>query len=143
MANKIEHKGTVERVEEGHIQVRILQTSACSECHAKSLCSSSESKEKLIDIYTPSFTKYKVGDEVNVCGTETMSRNAILIAFGLPLLLIILWITISILLLQLDEGETMVGLAVIMSVYYLILKLLSKKLTKSFAFWIKDNNKTI
>ena len=49
MTNIIKHQGTVEHIEGTHVQVRIIQTSACSSCSAKSLCHSSESKEKLID----------------------------------------------------------------------------------------------
>ncbi len=138
MGNKIEHKGIVESIDGEHLKVRILQSSACSECHAKSLCSSSDSKEKLIDIFTPQSNKYKIGEEVKICGSVTMGRNAVLLAFGFPLLLIILWVTISTIFIKLDEGSTIVGIAILLSVYYLILKALNSRISKNFSFWIES-----
>ena len=137
MGNKIEHQGIVESIDGDHITVRILQTSACSECHAKSLCSSSESKEKVIDIYSPHSSTYHIGDEVKVCGSVTMGRNAVIVAFGLPLILMVAWILIAKYAIGLDEGESIVGVAVLLSVYYLLLKLFDHKLSKQFSFWIE------
>ena len=49
MANSIRHQGVVERVNGPHIQVRIVQVSACATCSIKGHCTSSDTKEKLIE----------------------------------------------------------------------------------------------
>ena len=59
MGQYITHQGRVESINEKHIKVRITQTSACASCEAKKLCNSSESKEKLIDIYADKANNYK------------------------------------------------------------------------------------
>lgn len=138
MGNKIEHKGIVESIEGEHIRVKILQASACSECHAKSLCSSSESKEKLIDVYSPLSQKYNIGDEVKVCGSVTMGRNAVFVAFGLPLLLMIVWVVTGKFAISLNDDEIIVGVIVLLAIYYLIIRLFKNKMSKSFSFWIED-----
>ena len=80
--DKIEHQGVVESVEGDHVRVNILQVAACSECKARSLCSSSESKEKLIDVYEQNAAqKYRIGESVKVCGTLSMGKQAVRMAF--------------------------------------------------------------
>jgi sigma-E factor negative regulatory protein RseC len=85
MRETITHQGVVESVEGEHVRVNILQVSACSSCKARSLCTTSESKEKIIDVYEPGAAeKYRRGDAVNVCGTLSMGKQAVRLAFGIP-----------------------------------------------------------
>ena len=90
MTNTIKHLGTVESIEGSHVQVRIVQTSACSSCTAKAYCRSSESKEKLIDIYDANASVFKVGEEVMIYGTTSMGMRAVVLAFGVPFLILII-----------------------------------------------------
>lgn len=79
----IAHQGVIESVEGHHVRVNILQVAACSACKARSLCSSSESKEKIIDVYEEGAAmKYKCGEEVTVCGALSMGKQAVRLAFG-------------------------------------------------------------
>ena len=139
MADIIKHKGVVEKVDDSHVVVRIVQTSACSSCSAKGLCNASESKEKFIDVYGVS-SKYNKGDEVTVCGTTSMGMHAVFLAFGIPLLilLIVLFVTMRI-----TDGDALlsasVGMVAIVP-YYLIIYLCREKLSKSFSFYIESNN---
>lgn len=136
MAKSIEHRGTIERIDGSNIQVRIVQMSACSSCHAKSLCSSAESKDKLIDVFTNDTSFYRVGEEVKVLGAMSMGRNAVLLSFGLPLLLILLWVVSAVFML-IDEQYILVGIAVLLALYYLVLHSLQNRLSKTFSFWIE------
>lgn len=137
MGKKIDHQGIVESVDGSHIRVKILQSSACSACHAKSLCGASESKEKVVDIYSPVADRYSVGDEVKVCGSETMGRNAVILSFGLPLVLMIIWVVSGKYLFRMDEQLIFVGILILLAVYYLIIHAFRHKLSKKFAFWIE------
>ena len=104
MADIIKHKGIVERIEEGgHIVVRIVQTSACSSCSAKGLCNASESKEKLIDVYDRQVS-CQIGEEVVVCGTTSMGMQAVLLAFGLPLVLMMIALFIT---MRITDGDAL------------------------------------
>ena len=61
MKEIIEHQGVIESIEDAHVRVNIVQMAACSGCKARSLCTSSESKEKIIDVYeVGAKNKYKV-----------------------------------------------------------------------------------
>ncbi|MBO7233282.1 MAG: SoxR reducing system RseC family protein, partial [Bacteroidales bacterium] len=71
MMDKISHIGIVEEIKGQAVQVRIQQASACDLCHAKSICSSADTKEKFIEVKAP-VGSVAVGDKVMVEGAASM-----------------------------------------------------------------------
>ncbi len=138
MTNIIKHQGTVEHIEGTHVQVRIIQTSACSSCSAKSLCHSSESKEKLIDIYDADTTSLIIGQEVTIYGTTSMGMRAVGLAFGIPFLILI---AVLVLCYKMTLGNELVSaLVALMSLipYYIFVYAIRNRIKKTFAFKIKQ-----
>lgn len=133
---KITHEGVVESVENGHVRVRIIQTSACSSCQVKAMCASAEATEKVIDVWN-AMGNHKVGDEVVVCGSLTMGRNAVWLAFGLPLVIMVLWIVAALNILGLGELASILGALGILAVYYALLACFKNRLSRHFSFWIE------
>ena len=88
MADTIRHQGIVENINGTHLQVRIVQTSACASCSIKGHCSSADTKEKLIDVIDES-SSYQPGDRVWVVGELSMGVMAVLFAFVFPFLVLI------------------------------------------------------
>ena len=136
MADIIKHRGIVEKIEGSHVVVRIVQTSACSACSAKGLCNASESKEKQIDVYEVN-PSYRIGEEVVLCGSTSMGMRAVLLAFGIPglLLLAALFVTMRV-----TDGDALLSsivalLAVIP--YYLVIYLMKNNMKKNFYFVIE------
>ena len=86
--NTIKHLGIVENIQGSHLSVRIVQTSACAACSAKGHCSSADSKDKIIDIIDTA-ASWKVGDKVMVVGEMSMGMMAVVLAFVLPFVLLI------------------------------------------------------
>lgn len=137
MKEIIEHQGVIASVEGSHVQVNIVQVAACGSCKARSLCTSSESKEKIIDVYEPDAdSKYRIGEHVKVCGTLSMGRQAVWWAFGLPLLLMVVWMMTALLALGLGELVSTMVLAAILFFYFYILYLNKDRMARRFAFWI-------
>lgn len=132
----IEHTGCVVSVDGGHAVVKVLQTSACAACKAKKFCQSNENKEKLIDVFGIDGRKIEVGDVVTVCATASMGRRALLLAFILPLavlvgvLVIVLWITDD------EPIACLAGIGALLP-YYTVLYLLKDRIQRKFVFWIK------
>ena len=90
MSNEIRHKGIVKAIEKDKITVQISQSSACAACKAAGHCSASESKEKIIDVYhVNDINTYRVGDAVDVIASQRIAINAVLLAFGIPFLIMI------------------------------------------------------
>ena len=136
MKDIIKHRGIVEKVDGSHVVVRIVQTSACAACSAKGLCNASESKEKRIDVYQVEET-YQVGEEVVLCGTASMGMQAVILAFGIPVLLLLVALFVS---MRLSDGDALfsalVSLIAIVP-YYIVIYLCKEKLNKTFTFTIE------
>ena len=139
MNGKIEHNGIIEHIDGKHIKVRIVQSSACSSCQAKAICSSSESKEKVVDIYVNSSENYAIGEQVNVCASETMGRNAVILAFVIPLIVMIICITLSIRYLMINEVTSIAISLMFLALYYWILSISKNRISKKFSFWIEKH----
>ena len=136
MADIIKHRGIVEKVDGSHIVVRIVQTSACSSCSAKGLCNASESKEKQIDVYEAN-PSYQIGEEVMVCGTTSMGMRAVLFAFGVPLLILVLALGVSMKLTG-EDALLSSGIALVSVVpYYIGIYFCKDKLNRTFSFTIE------
>jgi sigma-E factor negative regulatory protein RseC len=141
MRATIEHQGVIESVEGRHVRVNILQVAACSGCKARSLCASSESKEKIIDVYEDdAVMKYKIGEDVTVCGALSMGKQAVRLAFGVPVLLIVVWMLVAMVWLKLGELVSVGILALILALYFYILYMSRDRMAKKFAFWIKKRD---
>ena len=137
MDGKINHRGIIEYINGKHIKVRIVQSSACASCEAKAICSSSESKEKVVDIYVNSSENYAIGEQVNVCASETMGRNAVILAFVIPLIVMIICITLSIRYLMINELISIAISLMFLALYYWILSMSKNRISKEFSFWIE------
>ena len=136
MADIIKHRGIVEKVEDSHVVVRIVQTSACAACSAKGLCNASESKEKQIDVYEVN-ASYRIGEEVVLCGTTSMGMRAVFLAFGIPMLLLLFALFVT---MRVTDGDALVSsLVALFAVvpYYLVIYFMKDKLNKTFSFTIE------
>jgi len=138
MSQSIEHSGIVEQIDGDQIKVLIMQQSACSECHAKSLCSVADKKEKIIEVISSDPT-LKVGDRVIIYGESSIGLQAVLLAFIIPFVLIFLALLIF---QHFIENELMAGILAILVLvpYYLILFLSNKRLKNKFQFKIKKED---
>ncbi|MDL2245136.1 SoxR reducing system RseC family protein [Parabacteroides sp. OttesenSCG-928-J18] len=138
MDNTIRHNGIIERREGDIFYVRILQQSACAGCHARGMCGASESKEKVIEV-TDRTGQFQVDDEVAIIGQTSLGLQAVLLAFGIPVVLLILAVAIC---LQVGIDETTSGLAGILFLipYYIILYFMRAKLKRHFVFTLEKPN---
>ncbi|MBP8760297.1 MAG: SoxR reducing system RseC family protein [Parabacteroides sp.] len=135
MSESIDHMGIIEKIDGNLISVKIVQQSACSGCHAKSMCTASDSKEKIIEV-TDYSGKFNVNDTVIVCGESSLGLQAVLFAFVIPLIIIVLTIALGTNL-QLAETESaLLGLFAVVP-YYGILYMCRNKLKKKFVFTLK------
>ena len=137
MANTISHAGVIDSIENGIVHVRIIQHSACSSCKLSSYCTSAESKEKMIDVYTNEATRFSVGENVNVIAASSVEIKAVVYGFVVPLVVMMLSIIIALLLFGLSEPlAAFIGLASLVP-YYTLLYMLRSRLQKVLVFQIE------
>lgn len=135
MNEKIEHEGIIFRKEGKKAWVNIVQNSACSGCHAKSVCHLSEKKEKTIEIPDVD-DSYHEGDKVIIVGNSSLGLRAVLYAFVIPLALVVLILAFCF---YYFNSESIAALSALagLTVYFLLLYTLRDKFKKKFVFTIQ------
>ena len=136
MANTIRHLGIVESIHGHHIQVRIVQVSACATCSIKGHCTTADAKEKLIDVFTSQTEDYQPGDNVWVVGQLSMGWWAVILAFLIPLVLLVAVLFTAHALT--GDDLTAVGVTLpVLAAYYLLLRAQRHRMSRKFAFYIE------
>ncbi len=138
MDSKIKHFGVIQSIESNHVKVRIAQTSACETCSASGHCSASESKEKIIDVYNvPKQQQFKVGDGVILVESQATGMKAVFLGFGIPFLILIATLFISMKLTANEPFAALLSLASLIP-YYAILYIMRGKLRRKLTFHIEQ-----
>ena len=139
MADTIKHQGIVENINGSHLQVRIIQTSACASCSVKGHCTSADTKEKLVDVADANAASYQPGDRVWVKGQLSMGVMAVLLAFVVPFLVLVVSLFVFMAIWN-DELGAALGALFLLVPYYFILWLNKSRLGKKFSFSIQPMN---
>lgn len=132
MATELTHEGIVMFADEHVARVRIVQQSACSGCHARSMCQASESmvKEMMVEVLEP----MQVGDRVEVAVEQRLGWKAVFYAFLLPMLLMMLLLFVGQYLWHLEgwvSGLIALGMLV---PYYGVLHLFEGRFQRQYRF---------
>jgi positive regulator of sigma E activity len=130
----IQHDGTVKKVENSSVLVSIKSCSACSGCHAESICNLTGQEEKIVDVKG----NYDVlpGDTVTVLMKQSAGYKAVILSYLIPLVVVIAGLF---LLISLSINELLAGLGSLLLLvpYFLILYLFRTKISRSFTFTLK------
>ena len=135
--NEIQHSGEILEITPEFTTIKIIASSACASCHAKSLCGMSEEQEKIIMLPTSGFDDYKVGDQVRVLTKMSMGLKAVWISYVIPLAILM---TLILSLYSVIDNEFLCGLAAVagVAVYYFGIWLFRNRLLNEFVFYIKE-----
>jgi sigma-E factor negative regulatory protein RseC len=136
MSNTIDHTGIIKQIKGSQLFIEIVQQSACADCHAKGMCSASDSKAKIIEITDLSNNTHQVGDSVIICGKTSTGLLAVLFAFVLPICVLVGSIIIGNTL-QWDDGLSAIAGIFTLIPYYFVLYLFREKMKHKFTFTIK------
>ncbi|MGC8864106.1 MAG: SoxR reducing system RseC family protein [Bacteroidales bacterium] len=136
MQKKIARQGVISAIEEKQIRVMILAESACAACHAKGACTMADVSEKEIIINQRSeLNNLKPGDKVWVEMPEKQGTTAIIWAYVLPVVLILM--VLFILSGKVSEGMAGVGVLLFLVLYYSALWLLRPFIEKKYKFSLR------
>lgn len=131
---RINHEGFVSAVNGKHIQVTIVNMSACSACHAKGACTAADKENKTIDIIQD-IPGIRTGTRVTISGERRTGMQAVLLAYVYPLILMMAVLAFAY---TSTGNELTAGLAALLCLvpYYLLLTLFKKHFQKRFSFQI-------
>lgn len=135
-ADRIKHIGTITSIDGGVLRVKMLQSSACSGCHAAHLCQSSESKEKEVDVTVSDASSYSLGQHVLLIGSVRQGLKATLWAYMVPLVLIVL-VMAGCLCAKCNDGIMALVTLLVLVVYFCLLYLFRDKLERKFSFEVE------
>ena len=124
MANVIKHQGVIESIDGNVIRVKILQVSACASCNVKGYCTAADA------------STYQNGEKVWVVGQSSVGIVAILFAFVLPFLVVIVSLFVLMTIWS-NELLASIGALAVLIPYYCILWLNKKRLANKLLFVIQ------
>ncbi len=137
MENKIKHVGIVESIKDDCVKVRIIQSSACSVCKAAKQCHASESKEKIVDVFTENSNEFIKGQNVIVMASYNVGLYAVTLGMVIPMVLMILVLLSMTLFGYSEMTSAMVSLSSLIP-YYVLLYLFRCQINRRVTFSIKS-----
>src|SRR5574344_588031 len=135
MGSHISHSGIIDSISGEMVKVRITQSSACNACKVASYCSSTESKEKIIDVICNDTSRFSVGQKVTVSTDTANGTKAVILAFAIPSALLLGTIAGCIYAGMSEALAALIGIVVLVP-YYLAIYFMNDTLTKKLTFTI-------
>ena len=132
----ITHEGVITEISDEELKINILSKSACAACHAKSACSMSDMKEKILTVPRPKNRDFQLMQQVNVRMEVSQGNKAAILGYLLPF---VLMMAVLFTLIGCGLGEGLSALCSIAALipYYIILYLCRDKLKKQFEYEIE------
>lgn len=132
----IKHHGIVDDVTDDCVKVRIVQSSACASCKVAGHCNASESKEKIVEVYTPDARRYSVGDSVVVIASQRTGLLAVFLSSVVPLVLLVTVLAVTLAITGSEPAAAAAGLCSLVP-YYAVLYLFRNKIRARLSFSIE------
>ncbi|MBO6080684.1 MAG: SoxR reducing system RseC family protein [Bacteroidales bacterium] len=134
--NNICREGIVRSVEGDEITVEVIVSSACSGCHAKSICIPSDRRQERITVKNTRNEQYEVGETVELLLETSAGNKAVVLAYVLPLIVLLMLLFGCYALTHKELLSVGVGVLGVV-LYYLILKSAGKSIEKGITFGIR------
>ena len=134
--NNICREGIVRAVEGDEITVEVIVSSACSGCHAKSICIPSDRRQERIAVKNIRNERYEVGETVELLLETSAGNKAVVLAYVLPLIVLLVLLFGCYALTHKELLSVGVGVLGVV-LYYLILKSAGKSVEKGITFGIR------
>lgn len=135
-------EGIVRVVDGDDISVEIIVSSACSGCHAKSICIPSDRRQEIITVKNTRDEEYRVGETVELLLENAAGNKAVMLAYVLPLIVLLALLFGCYALTQKELLSVGIGVLGVI-VYYLVLKSFSKDVEKKMVFGIRKTRPDI
>jgi sigma-E factor negative regulatory protein RseC len=137
MASTIEHQGVVEGLNESNLRIKVIQTSACVSYSAKEYCSSTDNKEKIIEINTPGNSDYQTGDKVIVTVAASVGMKVVCISsFIVPFFILVVSLFLFMFVTNKDELLSVL-FSFLLIFYYIVVWAKRGVLKKELSFTVK------
>ena len=117
------------------MRVDIEVNEACGSCASRKACAMGSSQKREITICTDESASYSVGETVNIGARQSLGVMAVILCYVVPLLVLIVALIVANILGCSDALSAVAGL-VATAIYYAVLALLRKHISKKVTFTI-------
>lgn len=138
MENNVKHEGIVQSIEGLNVTVKMTVNSACAGCHAKSLCSAADSRDKVVVAQNVNGADFAIGETVTVQLRQTLAMKAVIICYLVPFIILFSSFCLMYAICPIEWVNVLVSLS-LTALYYIILWFFRKKIEKNVTFVV---NKT-
>lgn len=135
--NNISKEGEIIALTDKSVTIRYLCASACRNCPAQNLCPSHENQNKEIEIMRDKDKIYQIGDKVKINLQERSGWLAIIVAYIIPLVIILGFISYGTTERWSELTTATIGLLIV-PVYYILLNRMSKRLQTMIKIEIQE-----
>lgn len=135
--NNISKEGEIIALTDKIVKVRYLCASACRNCPAQNLCPSHENQNKELEIMRDKDKIYQIGDKVKINLQERSGWLAIIVAYIIPLVIILGFISYATAEKWSELTTATIGLLIV-PVYYILLNRMSKRLQTMIKIEIQE-----
>lgn len=134
-SEKVCKEGIVRKVQDDRLWVEVVVSSACGGCAAKSLCNISEKKNELVEAVNVTGEEFSVGETVRIQMVQKLANKAVVLGYLLPFVILVAGLFVCYALTQIEWVSVLVGIG-LTALYYVILKLMDKRLAKEFVLYV-------
>lgn len=136
--NQVCKEGVVRSISGDRVFVEIVVSSACGGCAAKSLCNITEKKNEIIEAKVFPGDSFTIGESIHIEMRQNVARKAVVLGYVLPFLVLVGGLFGTYALTHIEWLSVLVSIGFI-TIYYLIIKLSDKKLTRDFDFYARKS----
>ena len=131
--------GIIKNIINNELIIEIMSCSACSTCAVKNYCNGAEAKQKEIIVKNKEADKFNVGEEVVVEIDEQQAVKSIILAYVIPLILMISTIIVAV---SYQQDEIIGGICgiIVLIPYYFGLFLAKDKMKSGFEFKVSKKD---
>lgn len=134
--NNICREGVIRAIDGDDIHVEVIVSSACSGCHAKSICIPSDRRQEVIIVKNTYHENFQVGETVELLLETSIGNKAVILAYVLPLVVLLVFLFGCYALTHKELLSVGIGILGVI-VYYLVLKSAGKSVEKEITFGIR------
>lgn len=127
MSKCVTHEGVVRVVKDGVLSVEVGRATACQSCSSRSRCTMDNGDTVMVDVPAGSGT-FAPGDRVQVSLSSGVGRRAVVIAYVLPLLLLVVAVVSFVSFFRCSEIVSIIAAFAVLALYYLVIYILRHRL---------------
>ena len=129
-------EGIVRAVNGDNIEVEITVSSACSECHAKSICIPTDHRQETVTAQSLYGERFEPGEKVQLVLKGSIGNKAVVLAYLLPFLVLMIALFGTYAITKSELAGVIVSLVFVI-LYFIILKTQNKKIEQKIQFFVK------